>query len=61
MIVSHVLGVDTSRHFEDLTDQDALDEGFQNKQELVEDLKRYYRRLDAHQPITVIYFEPLGV
>ena len=51
-----ITGVDTSRTFVQLNDQDARDEGFGSRAELVADLKQYYRTIDDQQPITVIYF-----
>lgn len=54
-----VLQVDTGRCFGQITEQDALDEGFQTKEDLIQDLKRYYGPFNPDQPMTVIYFEPL--
>ena len=55
-----ILRVDTARRFKDLTDQDALDEGFGSREELVRDLRQYYPRAAEDDPITVIYIEPLN-
>jgi len=55
-----ILRIDTSRCFKDLTDQDAMDEGFQNREELWKDLKHYYPRVLDEDPVTVIYFERVG-
>jgi hypothetical protein len=52
-----ITGVDASRTFVELDDQDARDEGFTTRAELVADLKQYYRAIDDRQPITVIYFD----
>jgi len=54
-----ILKVDTSRCFKDLTDQDAMDEGFQTREELWKDLKHWYPRVLDQDPVTVIYFERL--
>ena len=52
-----ITGVDTSRTFVQLNDQDARDEGFDSRAELIADLRQYYRAIDDQQPITVIYFD----
>lgn len=53
-----ILRIDTTRRLKDLTDQDARDEGFETRQQLLDDLKRFYPWAGPEQPITVIYFEP---
>lgn len=52
--------VDTSRRFGELTDQDARDEGFSTREELIRDLRHFYPRARDEDPVTVIYFEELG-
>jgi hypothetical protein len=52
-----ILKVDSSKRFSDLTDQDAMDEGFQTREELWRDLKQYYPRATDGDPVTVIHFE----
>ena len=54
-----ITGVDTARCFGQLTEQDAIDEGFESIRDLIEDLKKYYRPFNPGQPMTVIYFEPV--
>ena len=55
-----ILKVDTSRCFGELTDQDAIAEGFQDRQELRNDLKKYYPRVSDTDLVTVIYFEQVN-
>ncbi len=52
-----ITSIDNARLFKDLTDQDAILEGFTSKTELEDDLKHYYGGIDPLQPITVIHFE----
>ncbi len=52
-----ILRVDTTRTLKDISDEDARDEGFTTRQELLLDLRRYYPRASATDPITIIYFE----
>jgi hypothetical protein len=52
-----VLKVDTSRSFAELTDQDALAEGFRDREELRKDLKKYYPGVAETDLVSVIYFE----
>jgi hypothetical protein len=54
-----ILKIDSSRRFSDLTDQDAIDEGFRNKEELWKDLRQYYPRATDNDPVTVIHFQRL--
>jgi len=56
-----ILKVDNARCFKDITPQDAFDEGFGSREELIKDLKQYYPRSSDTDPITVIYFEPIGI
>lgn len=49
--------VDTHRVYRELTDQDALDEGFSSLEELQKDLSKYYGKIDPEQPVTVIRFD----
>ncbi len=55
-----ILNVDSSKCFSDLTDQDAMDEGFHNREELWRDLKQYYPRAADNDPVTVIHFEAVN-
>jgi len=55
-----IINVESDRCVKDLTDREALAEGFQTRDELIKDLEKYYRRLDPEQPITIIYFEPVA-
>jgi hypothetical protein len=55
-----ILNVDTSRHLSELTDQDAIDEGFENKEELWKDLRHFYPRATDNDSVTVIHFECLN-
>ncbi len=51
-----IADTDNRRVFRELSNQDALDEGFSSVEELREDLKTYYGKIDPEQPITVIRF-----
>ena len=51
--------IDSNRRFRELTDQDARDEGFSTREELMKDLKHYYPRARDEHPVTLIYFEKL--
>lgn len=55
-----ILKVDASRKFAELTDEDARDEGFTSRDELIRDLRQYYPHASDTDPITVIYFEPIS-
>jgi hypothetical protein len=55
-----IIKVDSSRCFRDLTDQDALDEGFSKREELLADLRHYYPRSRDEDRVTVIHFEPVN-
>ncbi len=59
-VLVRILKVDCARCLGDLTDQDAQDEGFRTREELLQDLKKYYPQAKSNDPITVIYFEALG-
>jgi len=48
--------VDNHRVYRELTNQDAIDEGFSSLAELQKDLTKYYGRIDPEQPVTVIRF-----
>jgi len=52
-----VLRTDTSKTFGQLGDVEASGEGFASIAELEADLRRYYRRIQADDPVTVIWFE----
>jgi len=54
-----VLRVDTGRSLGELTDDDARAEGLETREQLLQDLSRYYPRAAPSDPVTVIYFEPL--
>jgi hypothetical protein len=56
-----ILKIDNARCFKDISLQDAADEGFASKEELIRDLRQYYPRTQDADPITVIYFEPIGI
>jgi len=49
--------VDSMRRYENLNDLDASMEGFASTKELLEDLSKFYGRIDPSQPITIIYFD----
>jgi len=53
----HISQVDNRKVYRELSEQEALDEGFCSLQELQEDLSKYYGRIDPEQPVTVIRFE----
>ncbi len=53
-----IVRVDTSRSLAELTEDDAHAEGFENREELLKDLSKYYPRAVPSDPVTVIYFEP---
>src|ERR1700756_274394 len=46
--------VDNHRVYRELSNQDALDEGFSSLEELQKDLSTYYGKIDPEQPVTVI-------
>ncbi|SRR5579885_813485 len=52
--------VDNQRVYRELTNQDAIDEGFASLEELHKDLAKYYGRIDPDQPVTVIRFTVAG-
>jgi hypothetical protein len=52
-----ITDVDNSRSLEQLTDQDAHDEGFSTRDELISDLHKYYPHAKPTDPVTVIRFE----
>lgn len=51
-----VTSVESDKVIGDLTDEHAKREGFSTREELLEDLKHYYPRLDSAQKITIINF-----
>jgi hypothetical protein len=55
----HILHVDTARTLGQLTDVDAFREGFGSKQELLDDLKKYYPTAGPTDLVTVISFSPV--
>jgi len=54
-----VLRTDTSKTFGQLGAAEANGEGFSSVAELEADLRTYYRRIQADDPVTVIWFERL--
>lgn len=54
-----VTSVENNLNYEDLTNDHALREGFNTLEELQSDLRRYYRNIDPHQPMSIINFELL--
>jgi hypothetical protein len=56
-----IVKIDNERCFKEITLQDAVDEGFHSREELIQDLRHYYPRMQDVDPITVIYFEPIGI
>ena len=52
-----ILRIDNQRQFKDISEKDAADEGSDSKEELIQDLKKYYPQARNTDPITVIYFE----
>jgi hypothetical protein len=59
-VAVRILKVDAERRLKDLNDQDARNEGFETRAELIADLKRYYPTVTDEDRVTVIYFEPLN-
>ncbi len=49
--------VDNHRVYRELTNQDAIDEGFSSLEQLKNDLSKYYGKIDPEQPVTVIRFD----
>jgi hypothetical protein len=60
-VAIRIVRVDTSRHLDELTDDDAQAEGFETREQLLKDLSKYYPRAKPSDPVTVIYFEPVEV
>ena len=56
-VLVRITDIDNTRTFEQLTDQDAHDEGFSTRDELISDLRKYYPRARPTDPVTVIRFE----
>jgi hypothetical protein len=56
-VLVQITDVDSSRTFEQLTDEDAQAEGFSTRDELISDLRHYYPRAQPTDPVTVIRFE----
>jgi hypothetical protein len=54
---ARITNVDSGRVYRQLTDEDAIKEGFLTKAELDHDLRQYYGKIEPEQPITVIEFE----
>lgn len=52
--------VDNQRVYRQLSDRDAVDEGFSTLEELQKDLSKYYGKIDPEQPMTLIRFELAG-
>jgi hypothetical protein len=55
-VMVRVSEVDNHRVYRELTEQDAVDEGFSSLDDLRKDLAKYYGKIDAEQPVTVIRF-----
>jgi hypothetical protein len=49
--------VDTSKTFGKLGEEEVKGEGFGTRDELLNDLRSYYRNLSEERPVTVIWFE----
>jgi hypothetical protein len=60
-VMIRIVRVDTTRCLAELTDDDARAEGFETRNELLKDLSKYYPQAKSSDPVTVIYFEPVGV
>lgn len=54
-----IINIDNNRLYADLTDQDAQMDGLDSKQQLDEDLRRFYGSIDPKQPMTIIQFQLL--
>ena len=52
-----ILNVDNTRVYSQLTDEDAVMDGLESKEQLDGDLSRFYGKIDPVQPMTIIYFE----
>ena len=44
-----------------ITDEEAKRDGYNNKEELINDLKRIYKRLDLNKEVAIIEFEPIEI
>jgi hypothetical protein len=51
-----IANVDSSRVYSQLTDEDAVSDGLESKEQLDRDLSRFYGKIDPMQPITIIHF-----
>jgi hypothetical protein len=56
-VLVKITDVDNSRTLEQLTGEDAREEGFSTREELISDLHKYYPRAKSTDPVTVIRFE----
>lgn len=54
-----ILEVDNRRVYRDLTDRDAIMDGLESKQQLDEDLRKFYGQIDPNQPMTIVRFRVL--
>lgn len=59
MEMVRILRVDNTKRFVDLSDKEAVEEGFKNREDLLADLRRFYPNIEDEEPVTVIYFERL--
>ncbi|SRR5258708_27588347 len=59
-VLVRITGIDSSRTFGQLTDEDAHAEGFSTRDELISDLRKYYPRAGPDDQVTVISFEPVA-
>lgn len=53
--------VDTQKRFGELDEHEARAEGFNTREELVNDLRKYYPKATDENLVTIIYFEPISV
>ena len=44
-----------------ITDEEAKRDGYNNKEELINDLRRIYKRLDLNKEVAIIEFEPIEI
>jgi len=44
-----------------ITDEEARRDGYNNREELINDLKRIYKRLDLNREVAIIEFEPIEI
>ncbi|RLI75698.1 ASCH domain-containing protein [Archaeoglobales archaeon] len=49
------------KRLKELNDKDAIDDGFENKEELVKALKRIYGEVRDDEFVTIVHFEVVAV